>query len=214
MFRASGRMIWPLAYLLVPLAFVLIDRRLGARVLLVVAALAVVVQTVDTSRQWRRFASEQPAPAPSWPTPLHSRFWQLAASHYKQIRAIPVRQLMPNWLDICYFAAFHGMATDAAYLGRLDQHGFGRLNHMADAALSTGAFDTDSVYVLGLPQATAMLAFVKPSDLFATADGFIVFARGGATLGEAAGLTPRPSGPTARAWRCARPPPATRTWPT
>lgn len=192
MFRASGRMIWPLAYLLVPLAFVLIDRRLGARVLLVVAALAVVVQTVDTSRQWRRFASEQPAPASSWPTPLHSRFWQLAASHYKQIRAIPVRQLMPNWLDICYFAAFHGMATDAAYLGRLDQHGFGRLNHMADAALSTGAFDTDSVYVLGLPQATAMLAFVKPSDLFATADGFIVFARGGATLGEAAGLTPRP----------------------
>jgi hypothetical protein len=190
MFRASGRMIWPAGYLAVLLAFVLLDRRFGARALVVVAGLALIVQGVDTSRGWTQFQSTQVASAASWPIPLKSPFWALAATRYPRLRAIPVRELNHAWAELSYFAAFHGMASDAAYLGRQDARGFVRLAAMADAALTEGRFDPEALYVLDTPSATIARRFAGPDDLLAEVDGMIVFARHGKWLADAGYATP------------------------
>lgn len=182
MFRASGRMIWPACYLVVLLAFVLVDRRLGARALIALASLALVVQIADTSGQWTRFANEAPATSSTWPTPIKAPFWSLAAKHFQKLRAIPVKALNDNWAELSYFAAFHGMASDAAYLGRRDDRGFKALSALAEAAVAEGHFEPDALYVLDPMTAVPVRPFVAPADLFGRVDGFIVFARDGKAL--------------------------------
>jgi hypothetical protein len=195
MFRASGRMIWPAAYLVVALAFVLVARRLSSRALLTVAAAAMIVQVADTSRGWTAFELTRPPVSAGWPTPLESPFWRLAAAHYRKIRAIPVRGLDPNWTILSYFAAFHHMASDAAYLGRRDEAGFERLQRLAAAALADGSFEPDAIYILDSASAAIAERYRRPADLLARIDGLIVFARNGGALATAAGLHPPPYAP-------------------
>ena len=185
MFRASGRMVWLAGYLVVLLAFVLLASRLKPRTLAALAAAAVLVQAADTSRGWMRFAAEQVPAASTWPTPIHSRFWLFAARHYDKIRAIPVSGLNKNWAELSYFAAFHGMSSDAAYLGRKDKKGFDRLKRMASRAMTEGRFEPDALYVLDPASAAIAAQYLRPGDLLAQVDGFILFARGGGVLAEA-----------------------------
>ena len=198
MFRASGRMVWPAGYLLTALAFVLLQRRLGDRALVTLASLAVVLQIVDSSDRWQRFAATQPATAQAWVSPLHSPFWTLAASRYTRIRAIPPDPLTPAWVDLAYFAAFHHLGTDAAYLGRRDARGAAQLTALADAALTNGSFDPQTIYVLDPASAAEAARFVGPGDLLAPVDGLIVFARGGASLLDAVTTQPTAAPPPPR----------------
>jgi hypothetical protein len=188
MFRASGRMVWPAGYLVVLLGFVLLGNRLPARALAVLAVVAVAVQAVDTSRGWAKFAATQPGPSASWPTPLRSSFWAIAAQHYKRIRTIPVSGMHHYWAELSYFAAFHGMASDATYLGRLDARAFSALKAKAARALSAGTFDPEALYVLDGPAAAAAQRWVEAGDLLSTVDGLIVFARGGRRYADIAAL--------------------------
>jgi hypothetical protein len=185
MFRASGRMIWPAGYLAALLAFVLVSRRFGVRTLAVLAGLALVLQVADTSRQWTRFARTQPPPSAVWPTPIHSTIWDFAARHYDKIRAIPVAKLNKNWAELSYFAAFHGMSSDAAYLGRRDHKGYQELEALAQAALTQGQFQPDALYVLDAPSAAIARRYARPDDMLTEADGFILFARNGAAFAQA-----------------------------
>ena len=189
MFRASGRMIWPAGYLAAVLAFVLVARSFGARTVAVLAGLAVVVQVVDTSGQWTQFARMQPAPAAAWPTPIQSPLWLFAARHYDKIRAIPVSRLNHRWAELSYFAAFHGMASDAAYLGRRDEKGYARLESLADAALTEGRFEPDALYVLDPAVVPAVQRFMAPDDMLVGADGFVLFGRHGRAYARADDVT-------------------------
>ena len=189
MFRASGRMIWPAGYLAALLAFVLVARRFSARTVAILAGVAVVVQIVDTSDQWTRFAQTQPAPAAAWPSPIQSPLWLFAARHYDKIRAIPVSKLNSQWAELSYFAAFHGMASDAAYLGRRDEKGYAKLEALADAALTQGQFEPDVLYVLDPAVVPAVQRFMAPDDLLTQVDGFVLFARQGQSYASADHVT-------------------------
>lgn len=192
MFRASGRMIWPAGYLVVLLAFVLLDRKLDARWVAGLAAAAVLIQAVDTSHGWRQFSTTQLPPSAQWPTPIKSPFWLLASKHYGKIRAIPVKKLNRSWAELSYFAAFHNMASDATWLGRLDAKDFKSLDKLATATLRRGDFQPDALYVLDPGAAAIARQFAKPQDLLARVDGFILFARNGRALADAAHLDPVP----------------------
>ncbi|MDR3470286.1 MAG: DUF6311 domain-containing protein [Devosia sp.] len=185
MFRASGRMIWPAGYLAALLAFVLVSRRFEARPLAILAGLALVAQIADTSGQWTRFARMQPPPAATWPSPMQSPLWLFAARHYHKIRAIPVAGLNQHWAELSYFAAFHDMGSDAAYLGRRDRQGFLELEALAQAALTQGRFESDALYVLDPAAAAVARRYAEPDDLLTQVDGFILFARNGAVLARA-----------------------------
>jgi hypothetical protein len=82
------------------------------------------------------------------------------------------------------------MASDAVSLARLDGKGFAELDSSARAALETGSFEPDSLYILDQPSAILAQRFAQPDDLLAEIDGYYVFARRGAALARHAGIDP------------------------
>lgn len=189
-FRASGRMVWPPMYLLLLTVFVLLDRRFGARRLVVMASLALTVQVADMSAAWQAFARSIAPVQHDWSTPMQSPFWDLASRQYTKVRALPFRTFNPDWMDLARYASLHGMASDAVSLARMDAKGFLQLDSSARAAMRTGSFEPDALYLLDQPSAILAQRFVGPGDLLARIDGFYVFARGGAALAKEAGIDP------------------------
>ena len=188
MFRASGRLFWPVGYLIILAVFVLLARRVGARNLTIVAAAAVLVQLVDTHGKWAQFDHNVFPASPVWKTPLQSPFWEIAARHYRNVRAIPVTEVNLHWLELSYFAVEHGMGSDAIYIGRVDYKSLVAATRRATEAMTTGSLDKDALYVLDAGTAFRVARHLAPADLLAEVDGYFIVAPGGKALLAGDGL--------------------------
>ena len=184
-FRSTGRFVWPLLYIVTIGAVVLVAGRLRPAIALPVILLALVVQAWDSTPKWQEFARTMPAPAATWPSELTSPLWQRAAdAGYDRIRAIPVAAgYGSDWRAPGYFAVTHGMATDVAYLGRIDALQLARLRARAAEVLETGDFEPRTLYLLDVPSSLLAARHAGPDDLIAVADGRIVLLPGGRALG-------------------------------
>ncbi|WP_213937296.1 DUF6311 domain-containing protein [Pseudomonas sp. dw_612] len=179
-FRASGRMFWPVFYVIVFAIIYLVVR--GNRPLTAVCLLAVAlcVQAVDTRNGWGGLRlSRMMAPAAEWSTPLRDPFWASAASRYANIRWLPPQNQPETWQPLADYAAVHGMNTDAVYLGRMGTKALERAEEKTRRMLETGHYDSDSLYIL---DDNSMLEAVKTvnsdTDLLARIDGLVVLAPG------------------------------------
>lgn len=179
-FRSSGRMFWPVGYLILFVAVLFATRRLG-RWAVPVLALLVVGQAVDTSVRWAGFRAVERM-GPAWKDRLADPAWDVLGEHYARVRGLPVTLQHPDWMELSYFALQHGIGTDAAYLGRLDANAFAARVSAVETELATGAFERDSLYVLDLYSALRVEPQLQPGDLLIRLDGLIVFAPGGAQV--------------------------------
>lgn len=186
-FRASGRMVWPLGYLSILVALVLAARRWPARATVIVALL-LVLQVADTASQWSRFQDRATNHAEGWTTALASPLWDALATRYQRVRTIPVVEWNPNWLQLSYYARTHGMGTDAVYLGRIDRARLLAARDAAEQAVATGIYDPGAVYILNRGPALDAWGRRGPDDLLRELDGLFVFAPGGADLATSLGL--------------------------
>jgi hypothetical protein len=189
-FRSTGRFVWPLLYLVTVGAVVLVDRRFRAAIAVPVALAAFFAQAVDSEPAWRPFAATLPAPAPVWTTTFVSPLWdRAAAAGYTRLRAVPLEVgFGSDWKDPGYIAVTHRMATDLAYLGRIDDTALAALRAHEAEVLGTGAFEPHTLYLLDAPSALAAARHATSDDLLAQVDGRIVFARHGAALAAGLGL--------------------------
>lgn len=191
-FRSTGRFVWPLLYIVTIGTVVLVARHFPLRVAASIALVAFFAQAVDSAPAWSAFPRSLLPPSDRWQTSLTSPFWErAAASGITRIRAIPVRSMGRDWKALGYFAITHGMATDSVYLGRVDDAALAALRERAAQALATGAFEQGTIYVLDLPSALRAARFYRPGDLLAVIDGRFVFVRGGATMVDGLGISPR-----------------------
>ncbi|MGE8096804.1 DUF6311 domain-containing protein [Pseudomonas fluorescens] len=179
-FRASGRMFWPVFYAIVFAVIFLVVRGNRPRTALCLLALALVVQVVDTCNGWRGvWHARMMTPASEWSTALHDPFWSSAAAHYANIRSLLPQNQSQTWLALAYYASTHGLKTDTAYLGRMSSTALEHAQQKAGQMLVTGQFDPDSLYIL---DESAMLDVVKSvnsdTDLLARIDGLVVLAPG------------------------------------
>lgn len=196
-FRSSGRMFWPLGYLIIFGTLTLISRQVRASLALAIAAACVLIQIVDTQRGWRSLYVGENKIGASFRTALVSPVWEALAPHYQRVRNVPVENEPKFWRELSWYAETHGMATDAAYLGRVDLTALANANSVAQQALVDGSFDTGAVYALDEASAAKAEKLLQPGDLLARIDGVIVFARGGKTVLDTAGIpvpdfTPEP----------------------
>jgi hypothetical protein len=196
-FRSSGRMFWPLGYLIIFGTLTLISRQVRASLALAIAAACVLIQIVDTQRGWRSLYVGENKIGASFRTALVSPVWEALAPHYQRVRNVPVENEPKFWRELSWYAETHGMATDAAYLGRVDPTALANANSVAQQALVDGSFDTGAVYALDEASAAKAEKLLQPGDLLARIDGVIVFARGGKTVLDTAGIpvpdfTPEP----------------------
>lgn len=185
-FRASGRMAWPVFYVLVVVAIFVVVRGNSVRVAAVLLGLALVVQIADTRAAWQGMRQKlMTKPSAEWVSPLKSVFWDEAAGKYDKVRWIYPDNVTPQWQWLSYYAARHGLATDAVYLARVGPKQLHLAKERAASAIRTGNYERDSLYVLDQGVAgAAFLTVNQRTDLLAKIDGFYVIAPGWNACGE------------------------------
>ncbi|SFA85251.1 DUF6311 domain-containing protein [Azotobacter beijerinckii] len=179
-FRASGRMFWPVFYMLVFVLLFVVIRGYGTRPAIVVLAGALVLQVVDTRAGWGDIRTNLMAePAAEWSTSLDDPFWTDAARQYKKIRWLLPANQSPNWQVLAAFAAKHHMATDAVYLARISPSALKDAQSRALDTLRSGHYEADTLYILDETSLhLAVHSLNAESDLLARVDGLFVVAPG------------------------------------
>lgn len=177
-FRASGRMFWPVYYLIVfTIVFLVVNKYKRFSILLL--SLAFILQVVDTSAGWREIRRKMVKPSQTWNTPLSDSFWEEAAARYQKVRYIPSSYIAQEWMTLGYFAGTQGLATDAVYLARTGSEAVANARSKAQDILKNGNFDHDTLYVLDDNSfRQAVISVDKNSSLLAKIDGFNVVAPG------------------------------------
>jgi hypothetical protein len=184
-FRASGRMFWPVFYAICCAVIWILIRGYRGRWAATILSAMVLIQVVDTSAGWRpirHFLSRKVGS--TWDTPLKSDFWRLAGSSYKKVRRLMPGNIKKDWEVFAHYAATHNMATDSVYFARVNSDEVNRAIERARVDIATGNFAGDSLYILD--EAVVRQVLLSPdtgsvrnsSALVAKVDGFYVLAPG------------------------------------
>ncbi len=185
-FRASGRMFWPVYYAFILLIIFLVVRANKPRVAILLMALALLVQVADTRSGWSLVRKQlMVEPSAHWKTPFVDPFWKNAAAHYQKVRWILPQNLSPAWMNVAAFAAMYGLPTDAVYLGRMGKDQWEVADRYSRTMLASGQYDADSLYLLSDRALLQAVSSVNTeTDLFTSIDGFRVLAPGWKKCGE------------------------------
>jgi hypothetical protein len=178
--RGCGRMFWPVFYVLFWLLIRTVVRRYPPRIAAAILFTAVTVQALDTSAGWLPIRRDlMTAASSSWTSPLKSAFWSQVPTNYREIRMVPPQYKAPNYSVFAYFAATHGMATDAVFFARVDQEKLRLGKRQALLAVNKGRYTPGVLYVLERRFVKAARRSVNPEfDLLARIDGFVILAPG------------------------------------
>ena len=114
------------------------------------------------------------------------------APHYRHVRSLPVMNFSPHWRHLSWFAFRNHLDTATVALGRVDPRVEARERARGEEVLRTGAYDEEAIYVLAPAEAQATIPHLRPDDAFGRADGIIIFARGGKSILDAAGIKLEP----------------------
>jgi hypothetical protein len=185
--RASGRMFWPVSYCILLASVVLVARVGGTSFAGILIAILLVVQIADTRAGWSQFRQKFATVASGWNSPLKSPLWQAAAPRYKKVRRLVPGNGHAGWKEISYYAALNGMATDAVYMARVDRNRVQALVARTNKDIEAGTLETDSLYVVDADVVDRLRPHVGAGDLLTQADGYWVFAIGGADLAPSRG---------------------------
>jgi hypothetical protein len=179
-FRASGRMFWPVLYALILMVMFLLVRGYRPRIVVALLALALTIQIVDTRNGWLGLRqSKMMTPSAEWATPMRDPFWASAAAHYLNVRSLMPQNQSEHWQVIADFAATHGLKTDAVYLGRMSSKALEQARKKAQRMLESGQYDADSLYILDDTVLTdAAKSVNSETDLLTRVDGLVVLAPG------------------------------------
>lgn len=178
-FRASGRMIWLLAYLIavvVVLSVAGLDRRGSARALL---ALAVLVQVADSSSAVavQRDYGQRVAMSDRVRV-LVGPFWDVAGDRYRHVRHIEPTQYSVGWQRISEWALQHNMTTSMVYVSRLSTKVWLQSSAEFARRIRSGNYEADTLYVIDDTRLDDVLATLRPDDAVIRKDGFNLLAPG------------------------------------
>lgn len=146
-FRSGGRMFWPVYYLIMLLAFVLVLRLCrGRRGAALLAAVLLTIQLADLGPALavRRQLVRDAYAAPAFPSALTSDFWTAAAG-YDYIASMDGLQGDP--LHLALFAADHGMTTNDPFAARHDADALAAERAGLLGELAAGTLRADTLYL-------------------------------------------------------------------
>ena len=183
--RASGRMFWPVFYIIIFSIIFLVVQMYKKRAIIFLN-LAFIIQVVDTSPGWRELRrglmTDQ---SRVWSTSLIDSFWKEAPEKYKKVRHIPPSNFGEGWKSLATYAGVNGLSTDAVYLSRVDNMAVTDAQQKASRILRSGDFEQDSLYILADDLLRrAAISMDKDSTLLAKIDGLNVIAPGWKSCAE------------------------------
>lgn len=179
-FRSSGRMFWPVYYLIVFSIIYCIVRSYDRRTAVYLLSFSLVVQIIDTYAGWGLEKQHHTfEPSSTWTSKLTDPFWEAAAKRYSKVRWIMPANAAAHWLELGAYAGNHRLASDTVYLARVDESALVRAREKSNFALHTGQYDADSLYVLDdsvVP--LALMNLLHKDTLCAKVDNMVVIAPG------------------------------------
>jgi hypothetical protein len=176
--RSSGRMFWPVYYLLYLAILMLAFRGLSRRAALGACALALLVQLADSAPALRRY-NAQLAHAPKRVSPLKSALWAEIAARYRRVVYVLPRNGPEIFLPWAAFAAEHGLAINFGYFARVDSERLSASRNATEAAVLAQRLAPDTLYVFD-SAALWNMASAQPraGDALGVLDGYRIIAPG------------------------------------
>ncbi|HEY2014103.1 MAG TPA: DUF6311 domain-containing protein [Bryobacteraceae bacterium] len=177
-FRASGRVFWPVFYLIYLGAMYVLATRYRPRVAAGILGCLLLLQVADSSLALGILHKKLTGWHP-WVSSLQSPFWPAAAHQYRRIIYVPPHNVPRNYFDLCYFAATNHMATNIGAFARVDLEQQAKTANEIFRSVSAGEFAADAIYVFEQGKFwTTALAALRPGDRAGALDGFRVLAPG------------------------------------
>lgn len=178
-FRASGRMFWPVFYLIY-LAVLLVSWRGASRkAARRLTAAALVLQLVDMSPALAFYRTRQ-SEAMTWTTPLTSPFWLEAGKRYRRVLVVPPSNDPRGFVSLARFAAENLLSINSAYFNRFDEAAFTQAAEQLAGAIRANRIDPSALYVF--VQRDKLWAQVQarrsPGDFAGVVNGIRVLAPG------------------------------------
>jgi uncharacterized membrane protein len=176
--RASGRLFWPVWYLLVLAIIFGVVRGFPRQTCVAILALAMLIQIIDTSNYWRNLRRQMMTPkALTFASPLTSHFWNDVPKLYKKVIRRPIEGWPVDWQVFAAYAGSKRMATDSVYQARVNYEKFRPLNEGFEKDIKNSNLDSDALFIVSNHLVLPILAKINSQKyLFARIDNVNVLA--------------------------------------
>lgn len=180
-FRSTGRMIWPIYYILLYFILAYFIKSVGAKSSLAkfILIFALVLQVLDISPLLAKLKNQHRADI-KWSSTLQNEFWHQLGARYTNMYLIPQKTL--RWVPLSHMAGVQGLRTNIFFRARYD----GKQDIQFENNILNGLMSCDmepkTVYLF-----TSKSIFEKimkqcalPSNSFGFIDKYFVLAPNGA----------------------------------
>lgn len=183
--RCSGRLFWPLYYLIFLAPSILILKTYKKPIALAIMIIAVIIQYVDITPL--RVKVRRNLMHPTYEkigSNLRSEFWSIAAQKYTVLAARPVGPYHKSWATFGEYIAKNNMATNVVCLARVGAKKLQISQADFDKAVYSGQSNPSTLYLIENAESWKLwrdmppLNFNKETDLLIKADGYTVLAPG------------------------------------
>jgi peptidoglycan/LPS O-acetylase OafA/YrhL len=206
-FRVSGRMFWPVFYLIYLALFYTCFKLIGRRVLPFLLAGLLVFQLFDgnvAAKNIRAYMQYE-----HWTSPLQSTFWQQAPNMYHRIALAMPSTDPTGYFPVALLASNHHMSINNGYFARTDMNKLAALQRQTVETVFTGRYDSQTLYVFLRDPISNILweqarSNAQPADFLGELDGYRMLAPGWRNCGQCqqirlAATPPVPAAPAAYA---------------
>jgi hypothetical protein len=146
LFRASGRFIWPVFYLLVLFGIIVIIR--NVRYPIPLLFVVVLVQFIDIQPLYQ---PKELTRITRYHSPLKSEFWKSAVLTNKHLVIIPASRLRPPYETFAIFAVRNQLTLNLGYFARSDEQAFEEYRDKVWEDLKAQKSDAHTIYILSDP---------------------------------------------------------------
>jgi len=147
-FRASGRFIWPVYYLIIFLIFYQVINTIDKQKIRFILILAVIIQIIDIypgikANSYERFKYEEDY---YWKKDLKDDFWIHVPDYYDELRLLPLKNYDKNWKNFSYYCYEKKLKTNSTLLARYNN--FEETNENYKLIIKNNNYNKDSLYIL------------------------------------------------------------------
>ena len=156
LFRANGRFIWPVYYIILLLSVIIVYNFLNKKIAFLFFCAALALQILDTSPGWiklKHYDEKRVYSSRDLSDELSSD-WNALSSQFSKLRLLEPRNIATDWAKVALIAATFGFETDAVYLARIDEARSDKLKSDTRQKLSRDRLDMDTIYVINEPLST------------------------------------------------------------
>jgi Family of unknown function (DUF6311) len=190
-FRVSGRMFWPVFYMIYVGIFCAAFKLIGKKWLPALLGVLLAMQLLDSNSAAQNIRSN--IGRYRWSSPLQSTFWKQLPKTYRRIAVVMPSAYSFDYFPFALYASEHGMSINSGYFARWDKNTLLTLQARSTEMVFGGNYDPHTLYVFyNDPLSRALWEQAKASagaaDLVTDLDGFGILAPGWMTCGECQSL--------------------------